>query len=294
MGIGAVVGGIIQGRAASRAARAQQATANRQIDLQERIYEENLGRFDPYLENNTNALAALMFDLGIGDAPTIGGTPLDVTEIPGGGRYESFATERMNDAGEGGISIPGQRWVGGAATRYQAGDQIFDTREEAESYANANRTGGTVYQGYQASPDNLFRIQQGIAGVDASAAARGGLNSGATIQAANDRAIDIASLGRDNYLNRLSGLASSGQNAAGQGAAAGQNYANGASTALANLGNAQAAGAIGQGNAITGTINNLTGLYQYQNLQNGNRGGQAGGWLGDIAFGGGGNWLGGW
>jgi hypothetical protein len=311
MGIGAVIGGIVQGNAAKKAAKAQTAAANRQFDLQERIYDENVERFDPYGEQNTNALAALMFDLGLGEAPTFGGTPLDISEISAPGRYETFSRERMNDSGEGGTVSQGQRWINndgtpdqtnplfggqsgrqGPGTRFQVGGQIFSTREEAEAYANANATGGTLYGGYQASPDNLFRIREGIAGVDASAASRGSLYSGATIQAASDRATDIASLGRDNYLNRLSGLVSTGQASAGQSAAAGQNYATGTSNALANIGNAQAAGAIGQGNAINGAINNLTGLFQYQNLNNGNGNGQNGGMFGDMLFGGNGNWFG--
>lgn len=189
------IGGLAQASAARSAARSQTRAARNQIQLQERIYNENVGRFAPYEETGRNALAAYNYEMGLGDQP------------------------------EG-------------------------------------------YQGYQITPDYQFRMSEGLRGVEAGAAARGGLYSGAAMQALQERADGIASQGHGNYLNRLAGLAASGQNAAGQGAAAGQNFANGASNAYANIGNAQAAGAVGQANAFSGMLNNAVGIYQYQNMLN--------------------------
>ena len=64
-----------------------------------------------------------------------------------------------------------------------------------------------------------------------------------------------------------------GQSAAGAQANAATNAAAGVSNAYGNIGNAQAAGAIGVGNALSGTINNGLSLWQYQRGVGGNSGG---------------------
>lgn len=303
MGIGgavaSVAGGLLSSRGASRAAAAQTAAANRQLDLQERIYEENVDRFQPYEASGQNALSALMYELGLGAQPTFGGSAQQITEIPG-------ATTQTGGYSYGGpgssIQIPGGRtlYFGSQAyedevsrnpmtstttpARYSVGGQIFDTREQAQAYADANPAGGTAYGGYEATQGHQLRTREGLNAIDASAAARGGLYSGATLQALERGGQEYAQLGYDNFLNRLTGLASSGQNAAGQGAAAGANYAQGASNALDNIGNAQAAGAIGQANAWNNAIGNGIGMWQYQNSL-ANTGGNSGGAFGNALFG---------
>jgi len=303
MGIGgavaSVAGGLLSSRGASRAAAAQTAAANRQLDLQERIYEENVDRFAPYEQGGQNALSALMYELGLGAQPTFGGAAQQITEIPGataqggfsgpGGPGSSiagpngqtlyFGSQAYEDAMGGG---GGQ--VATSPTRYSVNGQVFDTREQAQAYADANPTGGMQYGGYEASQGHQLRTREGLNAIDASAAARGGLYSGATLQALERGGQEYAQLGYDNFLNRLTGLASSGQNAAGQGAAAGANYAQGASNALDNIGNAQSAGAIGQANAWNNAIGNGIGMWQYQNSL-ANTGGNSGGMFGNALFG---------
>lgn len=120
------------------------------------------------------------------------------------------------------------------------------------------------YGGFQQTPGYQFGLQQGMDAVEARGAVNGGVNSGSTLTALNRFGQDYATGEYNNYLNRLGGLMSSGQNAAGQQAAAGQNYAQGAGNAYANIGNAQAAGIIGVNNALQGGIQNGISLYQYQ------------------------------
>ena len=148
-------------------------------------------------------------------------------------------------------------------TRYSVNGQMFNTMDAAQSYANANKTGGTAYGGFQATPGYQFQLDQGLGAIDRSAASRGGLFSGATLKAAQGYGQGLANQEYGTYLNRLSGLAGSGQAAAGQQGAAAQNYGAGASNALANYGNASAAGAIGFGNAINSGIGNALGVWQY-------------------------------
>lgn len=122
------------------------------------------------------------------------------------------------------------------------------------------------YRGFEATPGYQFALQEGLGAVQGSAAARGNLNSGATLQALQERGQGIAQLERDKWLDRLYGQVGMGQASVAGTAAAGQNYATGASNALANIGNAQAAGAVGVGNAISGMTNNLSSALMMRDL----------------------------
>lgn len=120
------------------------------------------------------------------------------------------------------------------------------------------------YQGFQATPGYQFQMDQGTSAVNALAGARGGLDSGRTRQDLMTFGQGLANQEYGNYLSRLSGMASNGQNAAGTQANAATNAAAGVSNALGAIGNAQSAGTIGFANALTGGINNQIALNQYQ------------------------------
>jgi len=114
-------------------------------------------------------------------------------------------------------------------------------------------------------PGYGFRFSEGLKGLDRSAAARGGLLSGATLKGATRFGQDAASneyanafaraqTNRSNALSPLIGLATAGQNAAaGQGSLAAGYGASGAAgqTALGNIG---AAGTMGGVNALSGAL----------------------------------------
>jgi len=151
---------------------------------------------------------------------------------------------------------------------FRVGDQTFATRAEAEAYANAHKTGGTKYGGFQASPGYQFALQQGLDSVNALAGAKGGLNSGKTMQDLLTYGQGMANQEYNNYLGQIYGLVNVGTGAAGNQANAGANYAANAGNALSSKGNAASAGAIGVGNAFNNTANNLIGIWQYQNMMN--------------------------
>ena len=158
-------------------------------------------------------------------------------------------------------------------------------------------------------PGYAFRLSEGQKALDRSAAARGGLISGAALKAAARYGQDMGSqeyqngytrsYGRamDEYnsrvnqsntgYNRLASMAGLGQTANSQLATAGQNYASGASGALGNYatnaGNAmmggaaaQAAGTVGQANAINSGLSTYLNYNQSNNLINALRGGGIG------------------
>ena len=174
------------------------------------------------------------------------------------GREQAEAWAR-NNPGAGGTRTP---------ERFSVAGQLFDTREQAEAYANANLEGGRPMVGFQETPGFRFALNEGLSAVEAGAAARGGLYSGSTMQALQQRGNDLANLEFGNYLSRLEGQTTRGQNAAAQSATINTNTAQMGSQAYANMGNAQAAGAIGVGSAFSGMINNGIGLWQYQNMLN--------------------------
>ena len=274
--IGSIAGGLIGASSSKKAAAAQERAAQQDLAFQKETRDLIFDRLDPFYQPGITAQNALAFELGLGNRPMIGGTPAAV---------ETF-TEYTPATGAGGMPagmMPGGLGISGkyepgrdparlgnmgtaasTATKYRVGDQVFGTLEEAQKWAAANPTGGTEYQGFQATPGYQFQMDQGTAAVNALAGARGGLNSGRTMQDLTTFGQGLANQEYNNYLNRLTGMSGAGQAAAGAQANAATNAASGVSNALSGIGNAQAAGAIGQANAWTGALNNLTALNQYQ------------------------------
>ena len=275
LGLGSAV---IGAGSARSAARAQEAAAQQQIDLQRDIYEQQSDLFRPAYDEGRDYAQVRNYLDGIGARPTFGGEApqIETITIPGTGAQSATSDVGLTRGGGTGNWLAAMNQGAGtpASTQYRVGDNTFGTLDEAQAWANANRTGGTPYQGMQETDAYRFRVNQAQDALEASAAARGGLYSGRTMEALQAQRMGLAGQFEDNYYNRIAGGAAAGQAAAGQQAQAGQNYATGASNALANIGNAQAAGAIGVGNALQGGINNGIGLYQYQ--QNMNTGGSGG------------------
>jgi hypothetical protein len=125
----------------------------------------------------------------------------------------------------------------------------------------------------QATPGYQFRLDQGMQGVQNSAAARGGLLSGGTLKAIQKYGQDFASNEYQNQFNRLNSMSSAGQNAAaGQGNAA---QAFGAAQAQNTMGagNALASGIIGGANSMNQGVSNAINGYQQNQMMNllGNR-----------------------
>jgi hypothetical protein len=146
---------------------------------------------------------------------------------------------------------------------------------------------------YQADPGYAFRLKEGMKALDAQAAARGGLISGAALKAANRYGQDYASneysnafnryqTNRSNQLQPLQSLMGSGQtatnatsNAAGAyGAAAGSN-------ALA-AGNAQASGIVGGANAWNSAFGGVGKAFNSSTYGGGGGGGYQGGGMMDM------------
>lgn len=127
------------------------------------------------------------------------------------------------------------------------------------------------YTGYENTAYQNYIMDQTRSAVDGSAAANGGLFSGATIRAQQSNASGLAGQFYGDYLSRLSGVASEGNAARGALAGyAGQNgsalsniYGNAASNIAntrTNAANTTAGLATGQGNALAGMFGDRASL----------------------------------
>ena len=215
--IAAIGGALIQGSAAKKAAKAQQAAANADIAFQTETRDLIRGDLATYREGGESAQRAIDFELGLGARPE-------------------------------------------------------------------------NYQGFTATPGYEFRLGEGQRALEAGAAARGGLYSGAAMRDALKLGQDYGSNEYGNYFSRLGARADTGMNAAQMSGQASQQAAAGVSNALGNIGNAQAAGAVGVGNAWTGGIQNMLGAWQYQKNMNGAQGGGGGNFFGGGNLFGGNSW----
>jgi len=141
---------------------------------------------------------------------------------------------------------------------------------------------------FEADPGYAFRLSEGVKALDRSAAARGGLLSGATLKGSQKYGQEMGSLefqkaydryqtNRANQLNPLMGYATGpGMSATSASTAAVGNFGNAAATGYGNIGQARASGYIGGANALNSALG--TGLNYMQNQQYMNR----------LAYGGGG------
>ena len=132
---------------------------------------------------------------------------------------------------------------------------------------------------FQADPGYAFRLSEGMKGLERSAAARGGLLSGATLKGIQRYGQDMASQEYTNAFNRyqaerqarlgpLQSLAGVGQTATQQIGQAGQNYAANAGEAMMSGAAARASGYMGGSNALSGALNTGLNFYQGQQMMN--------------------------
>lgn len=135
-------------------------------------------------------------------------------------------------------------------------------------YKNGSLTKPFSLTDYQQDPGYQFRLQNGMNGIQSSAAAGGGLLSGATLKALNAYNSDMASQeynnaytrfnnDQQNRYARLKDLANMGQNSAVQTGTMGQSAVGAAGANLTSGANAAAAGTVGSANNWNNYANQL-------------------------------------
>lgn len=150
-------------------------------------------------------------------------------------------------------------------------DQISKLYGLDSTDANGNvvkGTGKADFSGFTSSPSFQFDLGQGQDAINRSAAAKGGLLSGAAVKAGQTYATGLADQNFNSYINPLLSVAGAGQASTNATQAAGTNAANSISGAYTQAGNARASAYENTGNTIGGASNGLAGnylLYKYLN-----------------------------
>ena len=132
---------------------------------------------------------------------------------------------------------------------------------------------------FEQDPGYAFRMSEGLKALDRTAAARGGMLSGAALKGAQRYGQDLGSqeyqnaynryqTNRANILNPLQSLSGQGQTTANTLGTAGQNYATNAGNAYMGAGNAAASGYVGSANAWNSALGGATNIYQQNQLMN--------------------------
>ena len=147
----------------------------------------------------------------------------------------------------------------------------------AAGYGSGSKTFGA--SDFQEDPGYHWRLEQGQKAIERSAAARGGVLSGAAVKAAATYNQGAASQEYNNAYNRfqtdkasvlnpLQSLAGQGQSAAGTMGQAASAYGTNAGNTLTQAGNAQASGYVGSANALTSGISSGVNQLQSASMMN--------------------------
>ena len=246
---GAVVGSAYLGsRASSKAADTQAAAADRASEAQERMFERQVQLSEPWRQSGVAAQNQLLTLLGI--------APQGATPSTGGGG--------------GGFGI-----LGGIANQIQQSGalgprlQVDTTSPEFGKYA---KDFGMAQ--FQADPGYGFRMSEGMKALERSAAARGGLLSGATLKGVQRFGQDLASQEYTNAFNRYQAERAARlaplQSLAGVGQTTAQQIGQAGMQAAQNIGDTQMSGAAARASGYVGGANALTqGLGTYLNYSQG-------------------------
>jgi hypothetical protein len=288
-----LIGSSMQSSAASSAAAQQSAAADRAAQLQKEMFEKQIGLQEPFRQAGMAGQNRLMELLGlrvpaqagVGGAPAMRSeadlrnalasqytTPASTRTI--GGRESEYTVDvpaSINEAGLAAAIRNAQAQDQAALTAYQAQQAQAAPSADFGKYA---RDFGM--SDFQADPGYAFRLAEGQKALERTAAARGGLLSGAALKAATrygqeagsqefTNAFNRYQTNRANQLNPLQSLANQAQTSANtMGSAAGQYGSNVGNLYLGQgeaQGNALLAGARSRGSAYQG-IGELYGRTQ--------------------------------
>jgi hypothetical protein len=282
---GAVVGAAVGLYGASKQSSAAKSAANTQAQastdanrLQLQMFNQSRQDNEPFRQNAMTAQNEYMQLMGLGGQPATnqpsvsgasnlfaagGNGPQTLGSVTGPYQQQTLGSDpavfegfgRRNPKLNSGLDGP---WNQAQQPQQQPAGPTMpgQTPEQAQQSA---------FDRFRNTPGYQFGLDTGRNQLQSSAAAHGGLYSGATMKALQRYGNDYADQqGYTPYMNRLASLANMGQTANTQNQQAGQNYANQAGYNLTNAGNARAS-AIQQsadawGQAASG-IGSLVGKY---------------------------------
>jgi hypothetical protein len=278
---------------ANSAADAQKRAADQSAETQRRAFMAQLGMYEPQRNVGYQAL---------GDLSSLYGYSMPAYSTPGDlGRtmtpLGSRQIKQMLDRGTSLEDVMKMGTLGGQLTG-KGLKRLQRAGLSAEDIARLQGIGQTAaptapgapgatqgpagnFDRFFTSPDYQFRKEQGMQGLEQSAAARGGAFSGDAHKSLTEFNSNLASGEFGNYFNRVSQMAGLGSAATNNVAQAGTVAANNIGNAQMAAGDARASGIMGgvntAGNAINSGLNNYM-LWKYLQPGLGSSGPSAGGY----------------
>lgn len=305
--VGSIAGGAMGARGQRDAAQAETQGQRDAIQAQLAMFNQSRADQLPMINARNQALPLFMQLLGINmPAATTaqagtGGVQMNVTGarrndrgwtehfqdqlgIPGVGRISSNPIKAFGDT----LRTPFRNfadWDGSAMAddpgslsfTYDEAGNVVGSQPSATTVPapSAQFDPGALQRLIAATPGYQFRLGEGIKATERSAAARGGLNSGATLRALQRYGEGLAASEFGDFANRLASIIGIGQSAATTAGGWGNQVGGNIGQNLANIGQARGSSYANQaniwGNAIGGAANSL-GQYM-QNRPGGTIGG---------------------
>ena len=247
--VASIAGGAMASSAAGKAAKTQAAAADRATALQGEIFDKQTELQAPFRAGGLTAQNRLLTLLGL--------NPMDA-------------------------AVYGTKSADGTSTLPQG---LYVDPNSADFGKYARDFG---MSDYQADPGYAFRLKEGMKALDAQAASRGGLISGAALKAANRYGQDYASneysnafnryqTNRSNQLQPLQSLMGSGQTATNATSNAAGAYGAAAGSNALQAGNALASGQVGSANAWNSALGGVAKAFNSSTYGGGGYGGGYGG-----------------
>ncbi len=183
----------------------------------------------------------------------------------------SDAATNFLRTGEGDMSNPAlRRFADAIGSMGQNGYKYTapQTGTNADGTPSANgitTPSGPSMAGFFASPDYTFRRDEGMRGLERSAAARGGAFSGNAIRGLTDFNSNLAAGEYGSYFNRLANIAGIGQTAANNGSQMSMTNGSNISNMLNQQGQQRASGIMNTASNVMGSLNNGVNMWSYFN-----------------------------
>ncbi len=200
----------------------------------------------------------------IGGALAAGGS---IASAAIGSKAAKKAAKTQAESAQAGIDIQREQFEESRADLApwrQVGEQALNQYAQVLGLQGGGEggLGGPDFSSFFKSPGYEFRLGEGVKAVERSAAARGSLQSGATMKAIQRYGEGLASQEYGRYIESLSGLAGMGLGAAGQTGAFGAAAAGAQAQGLQTAGEARASGFTGSAGAIQQGIGGALGGIQ--------------------------------
>lgn len=256
-----IIGGAMGSKSTEKAADTQAEAARYAADLQKQQFERSVSLQDPFRRAGMAGQNELLRYLGI--------TP----ELESRGAIADRLSYEVN----GWNKMSGEEQSARITQERNKQQAVLSAAKKTPEFGSVMRD--FSMQDFTADPGYAFRVSEGLKGLDRTAAARGGLISGAALKGAQRFGQELGSQEYMNAFNRyqtnranklapLQSLAGVGQTTAQNLATQGQQYGQGASEAAYQGANARASGYVGSANAWSNALGQAANVYNQNRMMN--------------------------